>query len=199
MSSVTTLNLKAWKSFFAEATYQASQAIGLWTNGDVQMSLGDIRESSLGDVAGTLNLADEVSTLVRIGVDGEFSGQLILTFDDANSRGLIDSLLDPRVVTSCDWSPLELSAFAETGNIIGSVYLNCMTELTGHRLWPMPPQVVRDYAMSVIEQAVMFQAQDDDRVLICNTQFSRRGREVEWNLVFIPSPELLHLIEASFN
>ena len=199
MNSVTSSDLDAWKAFFSSATDQASQAISLWTHGDVVLSLDEIKETSLCDVAQALKLADELSMLVRIGIDGDFGGQLLLTFDECNARSLVGSLLNRPVVSSGDWSELELSALAETGNIIGSVYLNGMTELTGSRLWPTPPQVLHDYAMSVIQQAVMTQAQYDDRVMLCKTRFECQGRDAQWNLIFVPSPELLRLIEEKLH
>lgn len=189
--------LYAWKSLFATATDQASKAISLWTHGDVVLSLDEVQETSLCDVAEVLKLSHELSTLVRVGIEGEYGGQLLLTFDDANAGNLIGSLLNRPVSANGNWSNLEQSALAETGNIIGSVYLNSMTELAGCRLWPTPPQVLREYAMSLIEQAVMMQAIFDDRIMLCKTRFECQGHQVKWNLVFVPSPELMRLIEAS--
>lgn len=190
-------DLCAWKSLFASATDQASKAISLWTHGDVVLSLDEVKETSLCDVAEVLKLSNELSTLVRVGIEGEYGGQLLLTFDDTNAGNLISSLLNRPVNSNGNWNTLEQSALAETGNIIGSVYLNCMTELAACRLWPTPPQVLRDYAMSLIEQAVMTQAIYDDRIMLCKTRFECQGRHVQWNLVFIPSPELMRLIENS--
>jgi chemotaxis protein CheC len=197
MNTPTTLQMCAWRTFFSRATTLASEAMSSWTHGRVDMSLDDVWETSLCEVGQALNLGCEASTLVRIGVDGNVGGQLILTFDDRNAHLLIESLLGPRATDTYEWSPLELSAFCETGNIIGSVYLNQLTELTGTRLWPLPPEVVRDYAMSVVEQAVMYQAQNDDRVLVCQISFRCGGQTVMWNLVVVPSPELLELIATS--
>src|SRR5690606_39430914 len=53
------------------------------------------------------------------------------------------------------------------------------------------------YAMSVVEQAVMTQALTEDRVLLCRTRFTRLGERVEWNLIFVPSPELLQLLRET--
>jgi hypothetical protein len=62
-----------------------------------------------------------------------------------------------------------------------------------------PPQVLHDYAMSVIQQAVMTQAQYDDRVMLCKTRFECQGQDAQWNLICVPSPELLRLIEEKLH
>ncbi|MCC7474206.1 MAG: chemotaxis protein CheC [Pirellulales bacterium] len=190
-------NLRAWKAFFATATEEASTALAVWTHGDVVLSVDEISETSLSEVALSLRLSEELVTLVRFGIDGDYGGQLLLSFDDDNARSLIQSLLRRPASNGGHWSPLELSALAETGNILASIYMNHLTELTGTRLWPTPPDVMRDYAMSVVQQAVLSQAQCEDRVMLCKTRFECMGQDVEWSLVLIPSPELMQVIERS--
>ena len=132
--------------------------------------------------------------MVMLAVGGAMGGQLILTFDRENACRLIGSLLNRDVELDQEWGELETSALQETGNILSSAYLNSITALTGRRFWPSPPLVTEDYAMSVVEQAVMTQAVTEDRVLLCRTRFSRLGKRVEWNVIFVPSPELLQLL-----
>jgi chemotaxis protein CheC len=186
-----------WESIFGPATESASKAMMCWTGGDVTMSLDEVREAALEDVAATLQLEDELCTLVIVGMAGDFGGQLILTFDDGNARQLVESLLNRHVDAADAWGELERSALQETGNILGSAFLNCITARTGCRLWPAPPCVTQDYPMSMVEQAVMMQSLNDDRVLLCRTRFLRKGEHVEWNMVFVPSQELLELLRAA--
>lgn len=187
----------AWDLVFAPAIDKASSAMSAWTHGEVTLALDEVREVAVEEVATTLDLTDELSTLVMLAVGGDLGGQLILTFDRLNACRLIESLLGRTVDSECAWGELEISALQETGNILGSAYLNAMTALTGRRFWPSPPLVTEDYAMSVVEQAVMTQAMIEDRVLLCRTRFTRLGQRVEWNLIFVPSPELLELLRET--
>ncbi|BBO31200.1 chemotaxis protein CheC [Lacipirellula parvula] len=188
---------RAWEQVFAPAIEKASSAMSAWTHGEVTLALDEVREAAVEEVAVTLDLTDELSTLVMLAVGGDLGGQLILTFDRVNACRLIESLLGRDIDATSAWSELEISALQETGNILGSAYLNAMTALTGRRFWPSPPLVTEDYAMSVVQQAVMSQAMTEDRVLLCRTRFSRLGQRVEWNLIFVPSPELLELLRET--
>ncbi|MBL9163038.1 MAG: chemotaxis protein CheC [Planctomycetaceae bacterium] len=183
-----------WELIFAPAIENASAAMSAWTNGDVSLALDEVREVEVEEVAAALDLTDELSTMVLLGIGGAMGGQLILSFDRDNACRLIASLLNREVDRDESWNELEISALQETGNILSSAYLNAITALTGRRLWPSPPSVTEDYAMSVVGQAVMTQALTEDRVLLCRTRFSRLGQRVEWNLIFVPSPELLQLL-----
>jgi len=186
-----------WELVFAPAIEKASSAMCAWTNGEVSLALDEVREVAVEEVAETLDLTDELSTMVMLAVGGDMGGQLILTFDRDNACRLIGSLLNRDVELDQEWGELETSALQETGNILGSAYLNAITALTGRRFWPTPPMVIEDYAMSVVEQAVMTQALIEDRVLLCRTRFTRLGERVEWNLIFVPSPELLLLLRET--
>lgn len=187
----------AWELVFAPAIEKASSAMSAWTSGQVSLALDEVREVAVEEVAEALDLSDELSTMVMLAVGGDMGGQLILTFDHENACRLIGSLLNRDVQLDQEWGELETSALQETGNILGSAYLNAITALTGRRFWPTPPMVIEDYAMSVVEQAVMTQALTEDRVLLCRTRFSRLGERVEWNLIFVPSPELLQLLRET--
>jgi chemotaxis protein CheC len=183
-----------WESIFAPAIENASSAMSAWTNSEVSLALDEVREVAVEEVAEALELSDELSTIVMLAVGGAMGGQLFLTFDRENACRLIGSLLNRDVEFDQTWGELETSALQETGNILSSAYLNAITALTGRRFWPSPPLVTEDYAMSVVEQAVMMQALAEDRILLCRTRFSRLGKQVEWNLIFVPSPELLQLL-----
>lgn len=195
-SAVNNLN-NAWELIFAPAIENASSAMSAWTSGQVSLTLDEVREVAVEEVAEALELTDELSTLVMLAVGGTMGGQLILSFDRDNACRLIASLLNRDVEFDREWGVLEISALQETGNILSSAYLNAITALTGRRFWPSPPMVTEDYAMSAVSQAVMTQALTEDRVLLCRTRFSRLGERVEWNLIFVPSPELLQLLRET--
>lgn len=184
----------AWGAIFGPATHRASEAMSRWTRGEILLSLDEAREVALEDVGAMLQLEDAPCNLVVMNVAGELGGQMILTFDESNASQLVASLLDRPRKDSSSWGELEVSALRETGNILGSAYLNSITALTGRQLLPSPPIVACDYPMSVIQQAVMTQALVEDRVLLARTRFSRRGAHVEWNMVFVPSPDMLQLL-----
>jgi chemotaxis protein CheC len=181
----------AWETIFGPATHQASEAMGRWTSGEVELSLEEVCEIPLAELSDRLDIGDSLSSLVVMEITASPSGNLILVFDDENASLLVSSLLKRPLVPTADWGELESSALRETGNILGSAYLNSMTQISGWQMLPSPPTVLRDYAMSVIEQAVLSQAVLDDRVLLVHTRFQRHGAHVAWHMIFIPSPELL--------
>jgi chemotaxis protein CheC len=112
---------------------------------------------------------------------------MILTFDAENGRQLAASLLEREVETAAEWTDLEKSALQETGNILGCAYLNTLTHFMGVDLIPSPPHFLQDYGACVLEQALMAQAMNSNCALICRTRFRQADKELNWNVIFIPT------------
>jgi chemotaxis protein CheC len=195
---VTSLEIEQTDTFFetlfASATHSASHAMQGWTDGQITLRLDGVREAALEDATTDLNIGSELLTMVVLTLDGDWGGQIILTFDDANGRELAALLLGRAPSSEAQWSELEMSALNETGNILACAYVRTISELIGHQLVPSPPMLVQDFGASVLQQAIMAQAMVSDRVLVCKTAFERGGRLLDWNVYFIPDQPLLDLI-----
>ena len=186
-----------WTPVFEPATQRASDALRRWTRDRVTLSLDEVRETSLAETAAALPAGDEPLTMVIVGVVGELSGCLILMLDDESVVELVGVLLNRALKPTAEWGELELSALRETGNIFGSAYLNAVSERVGSRLFPSPPNIVRDYAAGALEQAVVMQAIDSDQVLFCRTQLCCAGSALNVTAFFVPTGELLSTLRRT--
>lgn len=182
---------------FSNATETASSAMSTWTSGQIQLTLDEFSEIPLSDVASELGIGEDLLTIVLLDLHPPLAGQFILTFDNENGRRLASCVLSREQETGEEWSALEQSAVKETGNIVICAYVNRLQEMIGEDLIPSPPYLVQDFGASVLEQALMEQAMESDTVLLCRTGFSFNDQELSWNLIFIPSIELLHQIEQT--
>jgi chemotaxis protein CheC len=170
-----------------------------WTRGLITLSLDEVRELPLAEVAPALEIGHDRLTMVVLMLEGELGGTMVLTFDDENGRELAASLLNrPRDAAEA-WNELEQSALNETGNILSCAYMNALTRLIGAQLVPSPPLFIQDFGASVLEQALWPQLAEGDQVLVCRTVFRREGRELNWNVIFVPSPPLREALLASLH
>ena len=189
--------LAVLEPFFEAATAHASATMARWTDGRIRMTLDKVCEVPLECVASELGMNSDLLTMVVIDQLQAPGGRLILTFDDAGGRRLAGMLLARETGETPEWSELEKSALMETGNILGSAYLNELTRLVGQPMTPSPPFFLQDFGACVLEEALMAQAMVSDRILICHTRFELDNEKLEWNVIFVPTPELLALIEAN--
>ncbi|MGC3969906.1 MAG: chemotaxis protein CheC [Pirellulales bacterium] len=186
-----------WELVFEPATRSASAALTKWTRGRVGLTLDEVRETTLAEVAEELPAADTPVTMVIVGVAGDAGGQLILAFDESSVADLVGLLLNRPASDNGSWGELEMSALAETGNIFGSAYLNAISQFVGRRLLPTPPQIVRDFAAGALQQCVVMQALESDDVLFCRTHLSGSADTVRVTAFFVPTLELLNVLRES--
>lgn len=187
------VELNLLHQLFIAATADASTAMCRWTSGLISLSLDEVREVPLEMVGQEYAHGDELLTMVVLTLEGAVGGTMILTFDEQNGRELAADLLGRAPgEPGTPWTILEQSALKETGNILGCAYLNALTRLISTELVPSPPYFIQDYGASVLEQAVLQQALDCDRATICRTTFHREGKELNWNVLFVPTIGLRH-------
>ena len=77
--------------------------------------------------------------------------------------------------------------------------MNALTRLVGMDLRPSPPYFIQDFAASVLQQALMTQAAVSDSLLLCDIRFHRKRGNLDWRVVFVPTPGLQELLEQSLH
>jgi chemotaxis protein CheC len=184
---------------FASATHDASAAMCRWTDGLITVTLDEVRRIPLEEVSIEMGMGDELLTMVVLSLEGEVGGNLILVFDEVSGRQLAASLLGREPEADPEWSDIEKSALTETGNILGCAYVNALSRLIDTELVPSPPYFIQDYGVSVLQQAVMAQALTSENLLLCQIGFQRKGEDLDWRVVFVPTQAMQEAMERSLH
>jgi chemotaxis protein CheC len=182
--------------FFGSATHDASAAMCRWTDGLISLTFDEVREIAVEDAFVELKLDNQPSTMVVLTLD-DLGARMVLLFDNDDARQLAASLLGRPVGGQSEWSPLEKSALLETGNILGCAYMNALVRLIDREMVPSPPYFLQDYAASVLQEALLAPALVSDKVLVCQTGFRREGEQLDWRVIFIPTPEMRKAMEEA--
>jgi chemotaxis protein CheC len=191
--------VKLLQEVFASATHDASVAMCRWTNSLITLSLDDVCECSLAEACLELHLDQHPVTMVVLNLEGDLGGTMVLMFTDENGRRLASSLLQTLPSDSPDWTEMEASALAETGNILSCAYVDAITRLIDCRLVPSAPEMVKDSGISALEQAIAARALGRDGVLICRTGFHCESEALSWRVLFIPTPALRSAMENAIH
>lgn len=200
MEMITSTNdqqLQMLQKVLGAATEEASQAMSVWTGGEISLSLDCVREMPLEMVTQECDLGMDLLTMVVLTIAGDIGGTMILTFDEENGRRLAATLLRQEVSADPEWSELERSALNETGNILGCAYFNAIARLVNCEFVPSPPTFLQDYGVCVLQQALMEQAQEAMDVLICQTTFLQGSEKLNWNILFVPDPKMRKTLRSA--
>lgn len=182
---------------FSSAIFDAGLAMSRWTNSAITLSLDGIYECPPADVCRELNLDGELLTIVLLDLEGELGGTIVLIFTERDGRRLASSLLDIAASDDPEWTELECSALAETGNILFCAFADAITRLINRPLLPSVPVFVKGCNVDEIRNATVKRIPDRDTVLICRTGFHCERDAMAWNVLFIPTVALHAEMEAA--
>jgi len=136
----------------------------------VHLSVPRAMVATAAEVAELLGGGETRVVAAKLGMQGELRGVLLLVLPESDSRAL-EALLLRR-----EDAPAEEreSALSETANIVASACLSAIGTLTGWRLLPSVPVLVRGTAGPVLA-GIVAETEGDNRVVVLETRFSSVG------------------------
>jgi chemotaxis protein CheC len=126
--------------------------------------------ATAAEVAGLLGGGAAPVVAAKLGMQGQLQGVLLLVLPEADSTAL-ETLLLRRSDAPAEERE---SALMETANIVASACLSAIGTLTGWKLLPSVPVLLRGEAGPVLSNVVA-EAEGDNRVVVLETRFSSVG------------------------
>jgi chemotaxis protein CheC len=170
-SSPSDIQLDALREVANIGCGQAVNALARLMGGRrVDLSVPRAFLSRSGELPGLLGGEEASVVAARLRMEGQLRGVMLLVLPEPDGAAL-EALLLGR-----DDAPAEEreSALSETANIVASACLSAIGTLTGWRLLPSVPVLVRGPAGAVLLDSVA-EAQGDERVVVLETCFSAVG------------------------
>ena len=179
-----------------QGSASASETLAKWIGKPAVIEIDSLEQLPLEDATGTLADGDQPICYCSMTIQGVFTCEMILVFDDASGLALADMLLEQPRGTTQSWTELATSAALETTNILCCAYLNSLSERfsdvqSSTELVPQPPRFNREFAESLMQFALMSQAMEFDNVILAKTRFTIDKTPVNWTLLFVPDAETM--------
>ena len=132
-----------------------------------------------------------MAVAVYLAVTGAAEGHMFLVYPPKTAMSLVDLLMGQESGTTQEITEMEASALGEMGNIMGSFYLNALSDASGLVLMPSPPAVIMDMAGSILDVALADILQESDDALVVEAIFSTKDQEITGNFLVLPNPSFL--------
>ncbi len=129
--------------------------------------------AAASEVAGLLGGSEAPVVAAKLGIQGALRGLLLLVLP-TEAGAALESLLLQNENASLEERE---SALSETANIVASACLSAIGTLTGWKLLPSVPVLVRGEAGPVVSGALI-EVEGDHRVVVLETRFSAVGAPV---------------------
>jgi chemotaxis protein CheC len=185
---------------FSKGQAMAAGALSRLVDGEVRVSINELRLVPLWEVARTLGDPDHVVIGVSFKLTGELEGCLSLLLERAGVLALMDLLLKRPVGTTRSMDEIERSAVKETSNILANTYLTALGHEIGLAVMPGAPRFSEAPLGDILESLLLEQSEIAvaDRFLLMRNALTASNLTLEGNLVVFlkrASPSALELSE----
>jgi chemotaxis protein CheC len=157
----------------------------------------DIVDLGIPDINVLLGGSAETRVGVHIIVDGSYCCHMMVLLNPEIALMLIDMQLEQPIGTTKQLEglpELEMSVLGEMGNIMGSFFLNELSNATGLMLMSSTPEVVIDTVDAIFQEAWQRQPFTDERALVTNSVYSAMQRQIEGSFVVVPAKDFVRTI-----
>lgn len=205
MLMLTSLEETVLAHTFAQGLMRAGLALAEMTGHEIIVASPDVRRCSPSDVIAMAGGPEKIVVGVYVGITGSLSGHALLMLPPEGARRLARILLDGIVQPadddgpddSLDFSPLEMSALQEVGNVTISAFLNELGMHLHEPVLPSVPQALVEMAGAILDAVLVDISGDADQVLAARAAFIEGYDAIEGTLLVLPRPESLGvLLEA---
>ena len=125
---------------------------------------------------------------VYLQICGVPSGHMLAIYKPQTAFDLIDMLLGQAPGSTTELSDMERSVLGEVGNIMGSFFLNHLSNASGYSLQPSPPAVLMDMAGAILEVATVSVMEQSETTYVIETVFETSDRQVNGTFLVMPIP-----------
>lgn len=162
----------------------AAASMERWLGKDMALKVPVAAMVPIEDVAETIGDPLETVMGVYSRVGGDMEGHILYLISLEDARELLDIILDPED-RGQGFSPNNLSAIAETGNILFNAYLGAVSELCGLELVPAPPTCTADMLAAIVNTILLEVSDEGDLALYLKTEFEEEDFASTGNVLFV--------------
>jgi chemotaxis protein CheC len=192
-------HLKACTQLVGNGSAKAISGLAQMVGREVSVSAFSARRVPVNQAPDLVGGWEALTLGVYLGVTGCATGHIFMVYQPQIAMALADLLLGNPPGTTKDLAEMEESALGELGNVMGSFFLNSISDATGLSFQPTPPAVMMDMAGAILDIALADILEHSDQALVVETHFSTEDRQINGTLLVMPSPDLLRVLLEHVN
>lgn len=190
--------MSAWDSLITEAVQNSLQGLTVMSGEEIRSDLVNPFKIDVIEIPDSLGGADKVVVGVLLGVEHIPGFHIALVHSPSTAFNVVDILLGNPAGTTQGLGELELSTLGEMGNIMGTFFLNTISDTTGYQLKPTPPSVRMDMTGAVLDYAIASLMMETDEVTMIEANYGTETTKVDGIFAVMPSPQLQALLIESW-
>lgn len=178
------------KAIFGGGVNNAVIGLSQMAGQDIKIENLIVKKVLVKDIPALFGGPEALIIAIYLEISGQSNGHMVVVYHPKVAFDLVDLLLGQPSGTAKELTDMEKSVLGEMGNIMGSFFLNYISDSTGNRFQPSPPAVMMDMAGAVLDAALASVLAYSDSTYIVETVFGTNDRQVAGTFLVIPDPEL---------
>ncbi len=196
MNSISQNQLALLRKSTEDAAKGSSVVFSKWIGAPVEVRMDMVEVIPFGEIVARSEPLEPVSFGLALLLTGDLTGTLLFLIRETTGYELIDTLLKQKHGTTRSMTEMGRSVLQETGNIVGSSFINSLVkELSLDRVIPGPPLLLHDMTQSLLESVALPYAATQDEVLLVNLEFLSSGKSLGWKCFLIPDFQSLSKVQ----
>lgn len=173
----------------------AATALATILDEKVEISLPKVRITDFDTAINALGGAETMTVGVLVNFDGEAHGMIMFLLNMEDAKAIMSILIqDDEEGQDGQLSELKLSAIKEIGNILGSSYINSISQLTGLRIHVSIPYIAIDMAGALMSVPIIEFGSVGEKVMFIEEVFSAEENKLSSNIIMFAEIETLKII-----
>jgi chemotaxis protein CheC len=115
-------------------------------------------------------------------------GNMLVGYEPETASELITMMLGQAPASMYELTEMERSVLGEVGNIMGSFFLNTLSDGTGKSLMPSPPAVMTDMAGAILDAPLASMLKKSNETLIVTATFGTADKQINGKFIVAPVP-----------
>lgn len=176
----------------AKGAENANLAFSRWLKEKARLEITDVSFVPFGDIVKNVGDSDRMVASILMRMMGDVAGNLVFVFSEDSAKYLIEKISKKKVSKLGELNTMNRSILEETGNIVGTAFLNSLVAYLNISVSTSAPVFIYDYAAAILEMAVIEYAALSDYALLFKTKFYEANTKIDGYFFILPSPESLY-------
>jgi len=163
---------------FGSGIKNAVDGLSKMVGRDIAVSGFRTKKVAVKDIPDMFGGSEALIVGVYLSICGDSTGHMFFAYKPDTAFNLVDMLLGQPQGTTTVLSDMEQSVLGEVGNVMGSFFLNYLSDNVGLGVQPSPPAVMMDMAGAVLDGVMASIMEYTDYVYVVETEFSSEDTQV---------------------
>ncbi|MCW2994670.1 MAG: CheY-P-specific phosphatase CheC [Conexibacter sp.] len=181
MTAFTDMQLDALRELANIGSGNAGTALSSMLGKSVDISVPTAAALPLAEAVAVAGAPGELRYGVVVPVVGDFEAIVLLLFPEPDARTLCGIYgIEPS-------TPDGHSMLGEVGNILGTNYINVLSQMVDMVMEPAPPQVVEDMLGSILSSVLLGRGDGIDEALVLDSELIVESEQCSLSFLLLPS------------